>query len=285
MTSAEQSSEKPNPMKTETIPGPVKGYNIGANGLAVPTYDLPANALVLDSKPKQLQLWEAKELADCEKIISKGREIFEAVGDALLKIRDKRLYRATHATFDSYCEEKWNLGARYARQLANASEVMGNLRAEAGRVIEELDRIHGSDPELPASERQARPLAKLPRPQQRLAWESAKARAKSQGRPVKAQDVEASVRQRLNGAEANGQSKKQTPRPTTTLTTANDQCKSARILEATARTLYEIVIAATSEAVNRKWNEVNENTKAGFRAVAQWHINEMAEAIAQAKHE
>lgn len=68
---------------------------------------------------------------------------------ALTTIRDGRLYRASHGTFEEYCKSRWGFTDRRARMLMSASEVVGNL--ETGTTVP-----------LPASERQARPLAALP---------------------------------------------------------------------------------------------------------------------------
>ncbi len=35
-------------------------------------------------------------------------QTFYEVGNALLQIRDERLYRQTHSTFEEYCREKWS---------------------------------------------------------------------------------------------------------------------------------------------------------------------------------
>jgi hypothetical protein len=43
-----------------------------------------------------------------EKIIEKGLPSLREAGNALIKIRDGRLYRGTHDTFEAFCDEKWN---------------------------------------------------------------------------------------------------------------------------------------------------------------------------------
>ena len=46
---------------------------------------------------------EEQALKKYEEIISKGLNTFLEVGHALAEIRDRRLYRATHDTFEPYC--------------------------------------------------------------------------------------------------------------------------------------------------------------------------------------
>jgi hypothetical protein len=66
---------------------------------------------------------EDARLARNETRISQGLASFVEVGEALSDIRDARLYRATHGTFESYCAEKWGMSASRARQICGASEV------------------------------------------------------------------------------------------------------------------------------------------------------------------
>ena len=62
-------------------------------------------------------------LEEYERTIERGLATFVEVGEALLAIRDKRLYRESHATFEDYCRERWGFTDRRARQLMEASEI------------------------------------------------------------------------------------------------------------------------------------------------------------------
>lgn len=104
----------------------------------------------------QLSAPEQDELTRYEKTIERGLETFVRVGDALLAIRRDRLYRATHATFEAYCEQRWQMTRSYASRLIGAAEVVGNL-SPIGNI-------------LPTTESQARPLTQLEPEQQREAW-------------------------------------------------------------------------------------------------------------------
>jgi len=130
---------------------------------------------------------ETLELERCETIIQRGLKTFFEVGAALLRIRDLRLYRTTHATFEDYCQLRWELGRRYVNQIIAASQVHANLGAMAPK-------------QLPSNERQARPLTKLPDPAlQREAWQQAVATAPD-GR-ITAAHVAQVVQQFLREAE------------------------------------------------------------------------------------
>lgn len=103
----------------------------------------------------QLSVIEQNELERCEVVIKQGLETFIEVGTALMTIRDKRLYRANHATFEDYCRGAWGMSRIHAHRLIEASEVIGHLLPTGN---------------IPASERQARPLAGLEPEVQRAAW-------------------------------------------------------------------------------------------------------------------
>ena len=103
----------------------------------------------------QLSVIEQNELERCEVVIKQGLETFIEVGTALMTIRDKRLYRANHATFEDYCRGAWGMAKTHANRLIAASETISHL-APMGVI--------------PQSERQARPLAGLEPEVQRAAW-------------------------------------------------------------------------------------------------------------------
>jgi hypothetical protein len=63
------------------------------------------------------------QLTECEAIIERGLASFLEMGQALLRIRDGRLYRRTHRTFAHYCQERWSLSRSYAYELMEAGQV------------------------------------------------------------------------------------------------------------------------------------------------------------------
>ena len=60
-------------------------------------------------------------LTELEQVIERGLAAFVEVGNALLRIRDDRLYRETHATFEDYCRERWGLSRPHAYRLMDAA--------------------------------------------------------------------------------------------------------------------------------------------------------------------
>jgi hypothetical protein len=73
---------------------------------------------------EQPTIIERTRLAELERTIELGLQTFVEVGDALAEIREKRLYRASHGTFESYCRERWGFVASRARQLIAAAETV-----------------------------------------------------------------------------------------------------------------------------------------------------------------
>lgn len=95
-------------------------------------------------------------LADCEQRIERGLRSFRDIGQALAEIRDSRLYKGTHATFEDYCEQRWNLSRRHSYQLIESAEAVCSIEHTG----------------LPAPEResQARELAKVPEAERADVW-------------------------------------------------------------------------------------------------------------------
>ena len=106
-----------------------------------------------------LTLDEARRLAYCEALIEQGIKTFVDVGNALAEVRDDRLYRGTHGTFEDYCRDMWGMERRRAYQLMEAAAVVSNVKNFA--------QIQ------PANDAQARPLARLEPAEQIAAWEMA----------------------------------------------------------------------------------------------------------------
>ncbi len=107
-----------------------------------------------------LTVSESQRLATLESTIQQGMQTFVDVGSALLEIRDSRLYRLEHDTFEEYCKERWGLKQSRAYQLMDAAQAVGVLKSST--IVE-----------LPATESQARPLTVLEPAQQREAWQRA----------------------------------------------------------------------------------------------------------------
>jgi hypothetical protein len=107
-----------------------------------------------------LSVSEQIELSHLEQDIEAGREASLKMARALLRIREGRLYRGSHPTFEAYCQQRWGFGDRNAQLLISFAKTVDNLEGRS------VDRI-------PANERQTRPIASLPADEQVEAWEAA----------------------------------------------------------------------------------------------------------------
>ncbi len=87
------------------------------------------------------------------------RAFFEA-GKALAELRDRRLYRSTHKTFEEYCRTRFGHTRRQSYLLMDAAIVFDNL----------LEKCDPLDHILPTSERQVRPMTKLEPQEQQEVW-------------------------------------------------------------------------------------------------------------------
>lgn len=123
-----------------------------------------------------ISISESARLVTLEKVIQRGLSNFIEVGEALMEIRDKKLWEIEYKSFEYYCHKKWGMGQWYAYKTIAAAAAVRNLD-------------HG--PIKPTTERQTRPLTKLDSPaDQREAWTEAV--ETSGGKPT-AKHVEAAV--------------------------------------------------------------------------------------------
>jgi hypothetical protein len=70
---------------------------------------------------------EQQSLTRCEKTIERGLDTFQAVGKALLEVRDAKLYRNGFETFADYCQKKWNFTRQRAHQLIDAAKTVKSV--------------------------------------------------------------------------------------------------------------------------------------------------------------
>lgn len=79
---------------------------------------------------ESLTLPEAIRLKTLEITITNATKAFTDAGNALIEIRDKRLYRQHYKTFDDYCNQKWARDRRWAEYMMKAAVVVESLPQE-----------------------------------------------------------------------------------------------------------------------------------------------------------
>lgn len=82
-----------------------------------------------------------RRLVELEGVIQGGLQTFTEVGQALLEIRDSRLYRfGGFATIDDYLRERWHMSRSYAHRIMEATEVQAALPMGNGLTTERQAR-------------------------------------------------------------------------------------------------------------------------------------------------
>ena len=108
----EQQRAADTPLETaEAARRPATGATVSPGSLPEP-YTTTADG--------ELSEREHAELATCEAALDNLRVAFWAAGKALQVIRDARLYRGTHATFEEYVEQQWDISRPQAYRLIDA---------------------------------------------------------------------------------------------------------------------------------------------------------------------
>lgn len=115
------------------------------------------------------------QLPELEKIIDRGLASFIEVGNALIEIRDAKMYGSEYATFDEYVDKRFGLTRQRAYQLIDATKTVTEMSTVVGAEL------------LPTNERQARALAEVadtPAKQARVMKKAAKSAPKdANGKP------------------------------------------------------------------------------------------------------
>lgn len=80
-------------------------------------------------------------LVRCEAALENLRISFWAAGKALQVIRDGRLYRVTHSTFEAYCQEVWDITPQYAGKLIRSWRIAEKLFEMLGGKSNDLETV------------------------------------------------------------------------------------------------------------------------------------------------
>lgn len=112
--------------KQETDSKTTETPTLAQNPQSEPNSELIAeDPEIVDDGP--LSEKEKSELKDCLRVIENGTKAFVEMGRALLKIRENRLYRESHKTFEAFVDDTMSLARSRAYQLINHSKVFEDL--------------------------------------------------------------------------------------------------------------------------------------------------------------
>lgn len=129
-----------------------------------------------------ITLEESKRLVELEEIIEKGVGTFIKVGEALAEIKTAKLYKASHTSFEKYCQEEWGFTRQNAFDLIETSAAAENVKS----ILQSPDRGV------------VRPLRVLTDPEQQRAAMQEAVESAPNGKPT-AKDVEAAVERVQSG--------------------------------------------------------------------------------------
>ncbi|WP_459195347.1 hypothetical protein [Nostoc sp. FACHB-892] len=131
-----------------------------------------------------------QEISDRLHLERKVERAFFEAGKALMELRERRLYRSTHKTFEEYCRDRFSYTYRHVNYLIAGCLIVDNIKMGTNSSQNESQDEMGTNSSqiLPTSEVQVRPLAKLEPQQQPGAWQQAVEKAEGKvpsGRIVK----------------------------------------------------------------------------------------------------
>lgn len=154
-----------------------------------------------------LTITEVDRFLELENFVDAGYLSGLVTGFALAEIRDSKLYRQDYATFEDYCQSRWDLARRRAYQLIEASEVVASISPQLRLTMcknlthSETQQVENQVP-IPSNEWQALELAKVPVDRRAEVMREAAA----SGDKITAKRI-ATTAKRLGAVSANGKSK------------------------------------------------------------------------------
>jgi hypothetical protein len=80
-----------------------------------------------------LSIQERRQLAACENEMEKRREAWRIFAISAEMIRDGRLYRETHATFEKYCLDRWKMSRQEIYHLIRDNTAVREMEEATGR--------------------------------------------------------------------------------------------------------------------------------------------------------
>ena len=124
--------------------------------------ETPDTVVTVETFATKIEELTEDEEKERHRLELKVERAFYEAGTALRQLRDRRLYRSTHKTFEAYCQERFGMTPRPAYYLIAAAGVVENLEM----------RTNGSQI-MPTTERQVRFLTNLKPEAQRQIWQQA----------------------------------------------------------------------------------------------------------------
>lgn len=146
---------------------------------AIPTptqvVDVKRSIILEELSPK-----EEERLKICHERIMQGLKTWFDVGLALAEIRDNKLYRKTHKTFEEFLDENYSIGRTRAHQIISATTL---------QLMPEFTEIEVVESQLPDSLTPLLELGKIKKSDQLTVWQQVVSDAKKTGEQITAKVV------------------------------------------------------------------------------------------------
>lgn len=128
----------------------------------------PSDSQAEGSQAVPVEIVEPEELTEEESRLRlhlerKVERAFYEAGKALMELRERRLFRSSHKTFEEYCKDRFGYSRRQPYYLIDAAAVVDNISEKCEPMVHIL----------PTNERQVRPLTQLEPDLQREVWQQA----------------------------------------------------------------------------------------------------------------
>lgn len=160
----------------------------------IPNFNEPIELSALNSA-------EQEQLNLCETIIEKGYNTFIEVGNALFEIRNNKLYREKHSTFEEYCKQKWQIKRQRAYELMDAASIVNTLSEISDKNSNEIKVL----PSINIRESHAVALGKIPEEMRNVIWQKVVDEQKESGKTITAKTIQFIYSQEKNSLVDNNQ--------------------------------------------------------------------------------
>ncbi len=103
-----------------------------------------------EMQDRKLARENAERRSLLEDIIDRGFQTFLEVGSALKEIKERKLWSPEYASFEDYCEGRWNWTMRYANNVVRAArtaQILGPPFPANEAIAREMAKLVEDDPE------------------------------------------------------------------------------------------------------------------------------------------
>jgi hypothetical protein len=162
---------KPSSNRKKTTSPPSKNSKTSANSANedISQQEDPGSATITVTAVEVPELTE-EEQSDRLHLERRVERAFFEAGKALTELRDRRLYRSTHKTFEEYCRDRFGHSRQQSNYLIAAAGVYENLTTIGCQNVADENLTTNGTQILPTSERQVRPITKLEPQEQQEVW-------------------------------------------------------------------------------------------------------------------